>query len=285
MLSLQGNMNIEYDMKPKATLCLNMIVKNESKIIIRLLDSVFSIIDSYCICDTGSTDDTPVIIESYFKEKGIPGKIIYEPFKDFGYNRTFALQACENESNADFVLLLDADMVFWLNPSISPSEFKESLDSDVYTIFQGGDTFYYKNTRIVRNNRGCKYWGVTHEYVQVPSGLTHGSIEKSRAFIIDVGDGGSKSNKFERDIQLLEQGLIDYPNNDRYTFYLANSYNDLGNYEKAIENYRKRIELGGWHEEVWFSYFKIGLCYKIMGKMEHAIHEWMQAYEVFPNRI
>lgn len=278
-------MNIVFDMKPKTTLCLNMIVRNESKVITRLLDSVSSIIDSYCICDTGSTDDTPNIIESYFKEKGIPGKIIYEPFKDFGYNRTFALQACENESNADLILLMDADMVFWLNPAISPSEFKASLTSDVYTIFQGGDTFYYKNTRIVRNNRGCKYWGVTHEYVQVPGGLIHDSIEKSRAFIIDVGDGGSKANKFERDIRLLEQGLVDYPNNDRYTFYLANSYNDLGNYEKAIENYRKRIQLGGWHEEIWFSYFKIGLCYKYMGKMENAIYEWMQAYGVFPNRI
>jgi len=278
-------MNIVFDMKPKTTLCLNMIVRNESKVITRLLDSVSNVIDSYCICDTGSTDDTPNIIMNYFSEKGIPGKIIHEPFKDFGYNRTYALEACENLSNADFILLLDADMVFWLNPSITPSEFKNSLHSDVYTIFQGNEKFYYKNTRIVRNNRGCKYWGVTHEYVQVPSGLANGSIEKSTAFIIDIGDGGSKSNKFERDVRLLEQGLIDYPDNDRYTFYLANSYNDLGNYEKAIENYRKRIQLGGWHEEIWFSYFKIGLIYKSMGKMENAIHEWMQAYEVYPNRI
>jgi tetratricopeptide (TPR) repeat protein len=278
-------MNIVFDIKPNTTLCLNMIVKNESKVITRLLESVSNIIDSYCICDTGSTDDTVNIIESFFKEKKIPGKVIYEPFKDFGHNRTFALQACENLPNADYILLLDADMIFWLNPSITPTEFKNSLQDDAYTIFQGGETFYYKNTRIVRNNRGTKYWGVTHEYVQLPNGSINGSIEKSRAFINDIGDGGSKTNKFERDVRLLEQGLIDNPNNDRYTFYLANSYNDLGNYEKAIENYRKRIQLGGWYEEVWFSYFKIGLCYKNMNKMENAIHEWMQAYEVFPNRI
>ena len=40
------------------TLCLNMIVKNESKIITRLFNSVVPIIDCYCICDTGSTDNT-----------------------------------------------------------------------------------------------------------------------------------------------------------------------------------------------------------------------------------
>jgi tetratricopeptide (TPR) repeat protein len=278
-------MNIVFDMKPQTTLCLNMIVKNESRVITRLLESVSDIIDSYCICDTGSTDNTVEIIESYFKAKGIPGKIIYEPFKDFGHNRTFALQACENLPNADYILLLDADMIFWLNPSITPSEFKNALQHDAYTIFQGGESFYYKNTRIVRNYRGCKYWGVTHEYVQLPNGSSNGTIEKSRAFINDIGDGGSKTNKFERDVKLLEQGLVDNPNNDRYTFYLANSYNDLGNYEKAIENYRKRIKLGGWHEEVWFSYYKIGMCYKYMGKMENAIYEWLQAYDVFPNRI
>ena len=39
-------------------LALNMIVKNEGKIIERLLTSVLPIVDTYCICDTGSTDNT-----------------------------------------------------------------------------------------------------------------------------------------------------------------------------------------------------------------------------------
>ena len=48
------------------TLCLNMIVKNESKIIRRLLESVAPYIDCYCICDTGSTDNTIEIIQTFF---------------------------------------------------------------------------------------------------------------------------------------------------------------------------------------------------------------------------
>ena len=87
----------------KPTLCLNMIVKNESRIIKRLFDSVVSIIDSYCICDTGSTDNTIQVIEEYFKEKGKPGKIVQEPFKNFCHNRNFALQSCIGMS--DYVLL------------------------------------------------------------------------------------------------------------------------------------------------------------------------------------
>ena len=71
-------------------LCLNMIVKNESKIILRLLQSVLSIIDTYIICDTGSTDNTPEIITNFFNTHNIKGEVIYEPFKNFGYNRTYA---------------------------------------------------------------------------------------------------------------------------------------------------------------------------------------------------
>ena len=71
-------------------ICLNMIVKNESKIIERLLQSVVPFIDTYCICDTGSDDNTIEVISNFFKDKEISGKIVQEPFRDFGYNRNYA---------------------------------------------------------------------------------------------------------------------------------------------------------------------------------------------------
>ena len=60
----------------KNTICLNMIVKNESKIITRLFDSLINIIDCYCICDTGSDDNTKNIIQEYFNSYNIPGKLL-----------------------------------------------------------------------------------------------------------------------------------------------------------------------------------------------------------------
>jgi glycosyltransferase involved in cell wall biosynthesis len=261
-----------------------MIVKNEGRVIARLLESVANVIDCYCICDTGSTDDTITIIESFFTERGIPGKIPREPFRDFGYNRSHALKQCES-MNADYVLLLDADMIFQLGKDVSPEEFKNGLTDDVYHMYQGTDSFYYKNARIVRNHANMSYWGVTHEYVKSPEGSTYGLIEKTRAFINDIGDGGCKSDKFERDIRLLTKGLEDNPNNDRYTFYLANSYKDHGDTDLAIETYKKRIELGGWFEEVWQSYYNIGKCYRTKGDMVSAIHWWMEGYQFFPKRV
>ena len=265
-------------------LCLNMIVKNESRIIRRLLESVAPIIDSYCICDTGSTDDTIAIIEEFFTSKGIPGKIPREPFRDFAHNRSFALKQCESMP-VDYILLLDADMIFQLGAGITPEDFKRGLTHDAYHMFQGTDTFYYKNARLVKNTIGSSYWGVTHEYLKTPEGTTYGLIDKPRAFINDVGDGGSKADKFERDIRLLLKGLEDNPNNDRYTFYLANSYRDHGDHDLAIEYYKKRIEIGGWQEEAWHSYYSIGKCYKAKGDMLNAVHWWMEAYQFFPKRI
>lgn len=262
-----------------------MIVKNESKIITRLFDSVLPIIDSYCICDTGSTDNTIEIIKAYFDSKQISGKIVQEPFVDFGYNRTFALAQC-TDMPAEYILLMDADMVLQYGSDFDNEAFKLSLtQNQAHYIMQGTSEFNYKNVRIVKNRHGIKYWGVTHEYVEVPSGTTYGSFGPSFLFINDIGDGGSKADKFLRDVRLLTSALEKTPDNDRYTFYLANSYRDSGQKENAIETYKKRTKLGGWVEEIWYSYLMIGRLYRDQGEMEKAVYYWMEAYNAYPKRI
>jgi tetratricopeptide (TPR) repeat protein len=268
--------------KAPPTLCLNMIVKNESKIITRLFDSVCNIIDTYCICDTGSTDNTIELITNYFESKNISGKVVYEPFKDFAHNRNVSLKHCIGMS--DYILFLDADMVLQIK-----NFDKEMLRAaDSFYILQGTEDFYYHNVRIVRNNGLYSYYGVTHEYINTPQNNVNINISKDVLFIDDIGDGGSKGNKFDRDVALLTKGIEEDPNNVRYHFYLANSYFDSGKKEHeqlAIDYYKKRIELGGWYQEVWYSLYRIGLLYKRMDKMGDAIFHWIAAYECFQDRI
>lgn len=200
---------------------LNMIVKNESKIIVRLLDSVIEFIDNFCICDTGSTDETKEIIVEYFKAKGISGKIIEEPFKNFEYNRNFALNACSGMGT--HILLLDADMILQTSPSFRKKEFIEFIaEKDSFILLQGNTDFYYGNIRIVRNDfKDIKYVGVTHEYVNIPNeAVKGGTIDKWLMFILDIGDGGAKEDKFIRDVRLLTEGIAEDPKNARYHFYL-----------------------------------------------------------------
>ena len=275
------------------TICLNMIVKNESKIITRLLDSVLSLIDCYCICDTGSNDNTVSIIKEYFIKKNIPGKIVYQEFKNFSQSRNYALNNCFNDDGSpmsDYIILLDADMVLEIKEDINT--FKKSLIMDYYNILQGTDTFYYNNTRIIKNiiNNGntlyneFKYIGVTHEYISTPNN-NKSNFSKDIIFIKDIGDGGSKNDKFSRDIKLLKDEIEINPKSEREHFYLANSYYNIGKYEEAIEVYKKRIKLGGWIQEKWYSYYRIGLCYKNINNIPNAIYQWLEAYNIFPERI
>uniref|UniRef100_A0A6C0IKP4 Glycosyltransferase 2-like domain-containing protein n=1 Tax=viral metagenome TaxID=1070528 RepID=A0A6C0IKP4_9ZZZZ len=274
-------------------ICLNMIVKNESKIITRFFDSVLPFIDGYCICDTGSTDNTREIIQSYFQEKNIPGKIVEKEFVDFSTNRNYALSECISMKDMDYVLLLDADMKLCVG-NMDISAFKQNMHHDTYFLFQGNDQFFYKNVRIVRNRPEYSYWGVTHEYMSTPNGCKQDTIQKNDMFIHDIGDGGAKDDKFARDIRLLKKGLESSPNNERYLFYLANSYLDSGQYQGAIDTYKQRIKVGGWKEEVWYCYYSIGRAYNLLFTSDnmrnsnyifHAVHYWMEAYNYYPDRI
>lgn len=264
-------------------ICLNMIVKNESTIIERLLTSVLPLIDTYCICDTGSDDNTIEIITKFFEKHQMSGKIIQEPFRDFGYNRNYAKLECL-DMDADYLLLIDADMKLKVNTEVI-SEFKNNLSKDAYYIFQGNEGFFYKNLRLVINSAEYSYQGVTHEYLQTPKDTKIESIDKDILFINDIGDGGSKKNKFKRDIQLLREGLKNEPDNARYMFYLANSYLNTGQYHGAIETYKKRILMGGWTEEIWYSYYSIGKAYLELEDIIKAVFYWLEAYQVIPERL
>ena len=260
----------------KVTLCLNMIVRNESKIITRLLTSVLPIIDTYLICDTGSTDDTPYIIKSFFDSHNIPGEVITEPFKNFGYNRTFALKAAHRK--ATYALLLDADMIFKIEPTFN----KQTLTKDAYMIIQKGGGLNYHNTRLIRLDIDAKCVGPTHEYYDLPPG--HQNDKLDSIWIDDIGDGGSKANKFERDIKLLKEGIVEEPNNGRYYFYLANSYFNTGRNSESIPYYKKRIELGGWVEEIFYSHLNLGHAYMKTGQDGEAIFTWMNGYNHHTSR-
>lgn len=275
-----------YDENPnKVSICLNMIVKNESKVITRLFDSLLGIIDSYFICDTGSTDNTIQLIKDYFNEKGIPGEVIQEPFKNFGYNRTYSLTKARESSiaKATYYLLLDADMTLVVNPNFN----KQGLKHKAYSILQFAGNIAYPNLRIVHQTIETKCVGVTHEYYDIP-GADQAIMNENELKIVDIGDGGAKGDKFERDARLLHAGLED-PNTSgglihRYHFYLANTYFCMGKNEDAIKWYRERVNDGGWIDEVWYSLYHMGSSYMALGKPEMAIDAWLEAYQRHPKR-
>ena len=75
-------------------ICLNMIVKDEAHILEKRLSSLCEKIkiDYYVICDTGSSDNTKEIITTFFEKQNIKGDLYDHEWKNFGYNRTKALE-------------------------------------------------------------------------------------------------------------------------------------------------------------------------------------------------
>ncbi len=245
---------IEKVQVPKKTLCLSMIVKNEIAILKRLFDSVYQWIDYWVICDTGSTDGTQDFIKWYFREKGIQGELLEHEWKNFGHNRNQLLKA--SKGKADYLLLMDADFIFKLG---NDPNFKEKMDSDAYHVKYEGD-LDYRQLLCVKSSLNWIYKGVTHEYIICENRKL--DISKADYFtFIHECDGNNRSDKIGRDIRLLEQGLIDEPTNARYHFYLAQSYLEQRNLEKAREHYQKRIDAGGWKEEIYYSKYQIGITY------------------------
>ena len=255
--------------------CLSMIVKNESRIIERMLQSVVGFADEYCICDTGSTDNTIELIEAF---PHLKGRVYSDPFVNFEVSRTNALHEAQ-KSGADYILLMDADMLLQGAATFD----KSKLTLGAYTLDQeSGNGLKYGNMRLVCGDAPVRYVGVTHEYVDTGH-LSIGEIHDD-LWILDVGDGGCKSDKFERDIRLLQQGLKDEPNNVRYRFYLANSYFDTQQYEDAVIHYALRVMQEGWAEEVYYSLYRISLCYKGLNKEDEFLKFAMKAWNFRPTR-
>jgi hypothetical protein len=256
------------------------MIKNEEKIITRCIESVRNICDAFCISDTRSTDNTINVINEY--QKNNPSMLIQiyaNDWSDFGSNRTISykntVDYCKKlgwDLDNTFGLLLDADMKLIVNKSFN----KQSLTQNGYKMIQDTGHMKYHNIRLIKLNETWKCTGVTHEYWDGPES---GVLDTSDIYIHDIGDGGCKDDKFQRDMKLLIKGIEEDPTNGRYHFYLAQTCKDLGKFKESIKLYKKRIELGGWYEEVWYSHYMIAMCYRNIGDIYKAEMWGNRAYE------
>lgn len=261
-------------------ICVTGIMRNESKNVDRLLDSLLPLPpDMISIVDTGSTDDTEKKILDWGKKHNIPTKVHHEPFQDFAYNRTHALRAAKEAfPEADYLLLTDADFVWEVNVG---DKFDRTLLIDhKYLIQQYNKCLDYWNLRMISTKVDFDYNCLTHEFVKECSDQSTymGEIRTARINTLridDREDGGCKSDKYERDERLLRKGLSlqkEKRNWTRYKFYLAQTLKDLGRHEESIEWYNKRIADRGWAEEVYYAKFQIGYNYEQLGwKLKHVI--------------
>ena len=261
--------------------CLTMIVRDEERVIERCLKSVKPHIDSWAITDTGSNDRTMELIEKNLE--GIPGKLYQEPWQNFGYNRNVAFQNAKEQGS--FAFIIDADDIFTADDGFVWPDLEKHSHYEM-AIEQGGSS--WMQARLLATDRDWKWKGVVHEYPE----LLHGADPVRRitgAKVVSMPDGNRRMQdpikKYTDDAKAIEGALKDEPDNARYLFYLAQSYRDSIQREKALVAYQRRVEVGGWDEETWYSMFQIGKMHDLMGNWDQAFLAYMDAYRFRPSRI
>ena len=264
-------------------LCLNMIVKDESQVILETLENVRKYIDYWVICDTGSTDGTQKLIQDYFDEHQIPGELLQHEWKNFGHNRSEALRACRGK--AQFVFVMDADDLIVGDLDLS------NLDQGLagYEMRLGK---YYSYMRILLFNMDYDWYfsGVLHEYADCKvKGAVVGQVNGN--YYIDSRRLGNRNQglsiveKYQKDAAVLEQALVEEPNNTRYMFYLAQSYFDAKDFQNSMKWYQKRVDAGGWFEEVYYSMYRVAECMHRMNWMWSKVKKaYLRAHEYRPQR-
>ena len=241
------------------TICLCMIVKNESPVITRCLRSVLPLLDAWLVVDTGSTDGTQQMVRDTLGH--LPGELIQRPWVHFAHNRSESLDYARGR--ADYVLVIDADEVLEL-----PPDFRlPLLTTDAYDFeMLSGPVTYYK-TQLVRDALGWRYQGVVHEHI-VTSAETEPTRERLPGVrTIRLPDGARARDPltYRKDALLLEEALLHEPENTRHMFYLAQSYADARELELAVDRYTRRVAMGGWAEEVWCSLYQIARLKEMQG--------------------
>ena len=269
------------------TIALCMIVKNESHVMERCLNSVKPLIDAVIIQDTGSTDETTEVINNWLTKNQIPGFVYSEPWKNFAHNRSLALEKLRDHQNVDYALMIDADEILIFDENFDVSEFKNTMDVDLYdvTTKMGGIT--YVRPQISSNKKNYRYEGVVHEFLtgEVETRKTANGFYNQP---IQDSNRNRSGNKFEQDVILLKQAIDETEDlwfKSRYTFYLAQSLRDLQRREESLEFYLKRGEMGFWNEEVFISYVNVGnLMNELNYPPEKIIFNYLKGHESCPNR-
>jgi glycosyltransferase involved in cell wall biosynthesis len=271
------------------TIGLSMIVKNEASVIRRCPDSVRPLVDYILIEDTGSTDGTQQIIGDYLKEFEIPGDVFDEEWQDFGTNRTIGLARLRQRADIDYALVMDADDVLVLEDGFDVTAWKRELSKDLYDVAILLPPIRYFRPQLCSNHLDFSYVGVLHEFMKGPeAGFTRATAQ---GMYIRAGVSGARSGdpeKYRKDAKVLERALAtetDPMMRSRYAFYLAQSYRDSAEPEKALQWYLKRSEMGFWNEEVFVSLLSAGQVKERLGHSDSdIIGTYLSAYEICPWR-
>lgn len=198
-----------------ASLSLVMIVKDEEANLARALASAASLADEIVVVDTGSTDRSPEIAESF------GAKVFRHQWEDdFAKHRNQAL----DHATGDWCLQLDADEELARSGAKEIKRLLAAPRAAAYLVEirnltpTGGHTSFFW-PRLFGRRPGTRYWRRVHNQLKVD-----GPVAMSGLRIIHYGYAGAPETlraRQERRIAMIQRWVRDEPGNWEAHRYLA----------------------------------------------------------------
>lgn len=270
-----------------ATICLNMIVKNEASIIEETLNNILNHvpITTWLIADTGSTDNTAEVIQSFFKQKDIPGKLYHHTWKNFGHNRQLALDAAYGM--ADYVFFFDADDRFIGDTKIVDNP-ELTLDAYSFTMKNEVNSAYsYRRKLLIKNNQSWCWRGAVHEQLLNKKPVTISSIDNMVVISGRFGARNQDKNKCLNDAKMLEEEFFYTENKDlkqQDAYFIGQSYRDMDMFGDAFKWFNTALELHSEKtEQRRHILMNLAYCCRHMQQDEEMVKYLLLAYENSPD--
>lgn len=207
------------------TISLCMIVKNEEDCLARCLDSVKDAVKEMIIVDTGSTDRTVEIAESFSAHV-----LHYEWTGDFAAARNVGLDA----ATGDYILVLDADE-YLEDAAALQQDLISSAECYMLTLknwLSDGTSYAHTAIRLFRNSPDRRFRDRLHESIEAaPFSTSRGSTlihhEGYRKEII------AKKDKNRRNLAILNEYVDERTSSGNDLYNLAREFHVAKDYDRA----------------------------------------------------
>lgn len=275
------------------SIAIVLMIKNEASSIASNLESLHTGgFNNFLILDTGSTDHTVSIANTYLTHNKLNAYLIEEPFIDFASSRNHALTLAKQYfKDAIFFLMPDAEW-YLKNPKtlINFCYAERFKNTPLYLIKIKSGSLTFTTARLFRSSNLIFFKGLVHE---APDYAAEIMVPTDAYFEVLASTTGILKSKqrWLKDQEILFNEYKTNPYDPRTTFYLAQTFECLGEIENAFAFYEKRLAINGWDEENFITLYRLGCIALTLYKTKktpsfyHAIDYLLQAFSMRSHRI
>ncbi|HEY3365239.1 MAG TPA: glycosyltransferase [Symbiobacteriaceae bacterium] len=272
--------------EPAITLC--MIVRNEEQDLPRCLASVRGIVDEIIVVDTGSTDGTVAVAESF------GARVLHYAWTDnFAAARNVGVDAATTE----WVLVLDADEELHPEDRHRLREICRDPEVEAYSMLHvnlmdaGGftETENSYDVTLWRHRPEYRYEGKLHEQIvtAIWREKPDARVDYCQIRILHYGylkEAVRAKGKSERNLKLARQLVADHPDDVFYLFNLGLELQRLPDLEGAVSEY-ERVRSGlSWYPLWAAKMFKcLATCLVVLRRWEDATAVIRQGLSIYPD--